>query len=179
MGKKVKQIYALSRKEFEKGIRKNLMVSKIDANKITVGSDKKRREEGKLDPQKIEQITLEKIKYGLKKYISPAQLRDLKVKSYKDDFTNSIVVEIRDFVYGRKIKKEVTKVVRYPSNWVQAVKERFLPEFIRRRFPVKYKCINAVTVHYHICPHLNVVSQGEHLNFLAGREKEEEKEGEK
>jgi hypothetical protein len=31
--------------------------------------------------------------------------------------------------------------VQYPSNWIEAVKDRFLPEWLKRRFPVKYTVI--------------------------------------
>lgn len=119
--------------------------------------------------KEFEKVTLEKIEYKLERHIPLVQLRDLEVKSWIDDFTNSIVTEIKGFVYGRKVKKVVTNTVAYPSDWVQAVKERFLPKFLRKWFPINYKYIDAVTIHYHICPHINVASYKEHLDFLVSR----------
>ena len=43
------------------------------------------------------------------------------------------VTHLTMMVLGERIKE-----IKYPLNWVQAFRERWLPQFILRRWPVKY-----------------------------------------
>ena len=40
--------------------------------------------------------------------------------------------------YNERLDKEI----KYPSNWREAIKERFFPLWLLRYFPVKYKVFN-------------------------------------
>lgn len=44
-------------------------------------------------------------------------------------------------VYGRDHRDK--HVIRYPENWLEAVKERFAPSFIRDLWPVRYTTVTA------------------------------------
>jgi len=52
-------------------------------------------------------------------------------------------------------KEEIIDEVKYPSNWWQAFKERWLPKWLRRRFPVEY---TTLAVEYKL-PELDVPAE--------------------
>ncbi len=126
------------------------------------------------DTQEIERIVLEKLKFGLSEHIHPVLLSKLRLSIEEDIFTKDLIARIRGFVWSKEVKKEVEETFSYPSNWWEAVKARFFPKFLKRRYPVKYKYKDVVIHHIHICPHVDFhtsFSQEAHINFLAGRDK--------
>ena len=52
-----------------------------------------------------------------------------------DMLMEDLVFKLRAFVYG---EQTVIKHTKYPSNWKEAVKERFFPHWALRRWPVEY-----------------------------------------
>ena len=82
-------------------------------------------------------MELERIRIGLEKRISPL-LRDATTLFWIDRATDDIVLRIEGFVWGKNLDAQE---VRYPANWIEAVKERWLPKRIRRRWPVRYTIV--------------------------------------
>lgn len=83
--------------------------------------------------------TLTSIEYALR-----CQLRDAGIEP------NDIhVAEQVDLMFGHQVRRfaatfrlwgaDSDTIVRHPDGWVQAVKERFLPAWLKKRFPVRYK----------------------------------------
>lgn len=65
-----------------------------------------------------------------------AALRQFQVREYMDNTFNVMVYELDGVIAGR-VNQEVE--VKYPKNWWQAVKERFFPKVLIKRYPVEYQ----------------------------------------
>jgi len=52
--------------------------------------------------------------------------------------TDEIAVRVVQTVWGRELDR---KEVRWPANWWEAVKARFLPAWVLERWPVRYRCV--------------------------------------
>jgi hypothetical protein len=50
--------------------------------------------------------------------------------------TDNMVIKLHSIIYG--IEHECDEI-RYPKNWVEALKERFAPAWVLARWPVEYK----------------------------------------
>jgi hypothetical protein len=59
----------------------------------------------------------------------------------EDHARRQMVIQMRHTIYG-KPHPEV-HVIRFPSDWWQAVKERFAPAWFRDRWPVKFTSVMA------------------------------------
>lgn len=59
---------------------------------------------------------------------------DLRIISL--DFANQFELRMKARMAG-----QVVETHKYPLNWKEAVKERWFPKFLLKRFPVKYKLV--------------------------------------
>jgi hypothetical protein len=50
-------------------------------------------------------------------------------------FTERMVYQLRSDIWSEKFEGEIAK---YPSNWIQAFKERWFPKWLEKKYPVKY-----------------------------------------
>jgi hypothetical protein len=51
----------------------------------------------------------------------------------------NMVVKLDRTIWGEDLRKdEFTLDVKYPADWIQAFKLRFFPEWLMKRYPVKY-----------------------------------------
>lgn len=66
---------------------------------------------------------------------------NVEIRRDMDRMTNQIIVDMTIVVYGHQ--HTTRHVVSYPSNWLEALKDRFLPTRYRTRWPVKYTHITA------------------------------------
>ena len=59
---------------------------------------------------------------------------------------------------------------KWPADWWQACKERWLPNWLVRRFPVKYRTLS---IHRKIptrmCPHIRTYGVESHVQFLINK----------
>ena len=81
-------------------------------------------------------IELRKQWFGVQETISNymSHFADVDMEFIKSEMTHVMQVNLRAYVM-----EEVKPVaVKYPADWREAVKERFLPERLKRRFPVRY-----------------------------------------
>jgi hypothetical protein len=81
----------------------------------------------------MDSITLEK--YQLAVRLSVIAPENIKFKSYLDPMFDNMIYQLNAIVAGESLKK-VEKV--FPENWKEALKDRFLPLFLRKWFPVRY-----------------------------------------
>jgi hypothetical protein len=114
-----------------------------------------------------QQITLEKLRFGLSHKVGAATLESLRIDKTEDFLTRQITYAISGFVYGRKVNESVMETTHVPLTWWDAVKERFSPAWFLRRYPARFRTINTVVHHYHTCPHLNILSDSDHLKWLS------------
>ncbi len=113
-------------------------------------------------------LMLEKIRIGLKQYISPAVLDQMKFGATYDPVTDKIMMELGMYLFSNKIHTETTKG-DYPAGWFQGFKDAHFPGWLKRKFPVKYTQFFEEVKTIHICPHLNYRTPDEeryHLQFL-------------
>lgn len=89
----------------------------------------------------IQQVTLEKIRLGMSKAIDQNILLGVNSDTYIDHMTRQAVVSIQGYLFGEKLKG---KIVKHPRDWWQALKERWLPAWALKRWPVEYT-IHTVT----------------------------------
>jgi len=97
----------------------------------------------------VQELTMERIKWGLRRAFSNdvlACIREASIEVYAESEGELMVADVRGFVLGQKAKP-----IQYPATWWEAVKERFLPEWAKRRWPVKYTVIEPAMVF----PYLN------------------------
>lgn len=84
------------------------------------------------------QVTLEKIAFGLEQHISPRLLQDAHVKLEKI-LGDNIEMQLRGYLWGEQWPER--EAARYPSDWWQALKERWFPRWARQRWPVRYTIV--------------------------------------
>lgn len=92
-----------------------------------------------MEEYKEVEVGLEKLRVGFQQRVS-LELLGASVTSSYDPMINSILVEIRGFIWAEKHSLQHQEI-RYPKNWWQAVKERFAPRWFLRLFPVEYELV--------------------------------------
>lgn len=71
-------------------------------------------------------------------------------------------------VMGLGTKPEHIKVYRqWPADWWQAFKERWFPNWVLRRWPVRYETIDIDrTIYTRFCPHVKIPDNRPHISWL-------------
>jgi len=87
-----------------------------------------------------EQIVLEKLRYHLRQTID-RRLLSAHISIDWDSMLHAVLIQVDGFVWARELSRQE---VRYPADWWQAFKRRWMPAFILRRWPVRE---TIVTVH--------------------------------
>ena len=85
-----------------------------------------------------EKVVLTKIHARYQDAMNRAMLNDEGFSVAVDAVADRIVTTAKFSVYGIKHPDET---YQYPENWVEAIKERWLPQWARKRWPVKYRVI--------------------------------------
>jgi len=102
-----------------------------------------------------------------------AIMANLKTRAAMDTFLQTLVVGIKSYILASGEEK-VRCNVRWPADWWQAVKQRWAPDWITRRWPVRYEHHRINRTFYRaMCPHLDVpLHQGTdvHIRFLKSHE---------
>jgi hypothetical protein len=80
---------------------------------------------------------IEKIRIGIAHEVSKKLLMGVNVSfnEIEKSIRDVVLLRVEGFIYGEK--KEV-KIIKYPSNWVQSLKERFFTKYLKNISPVKY-----------------------------------------
>lgn len=73
-------------------------------------------------------VTLEKLKFGAR-YTLYREMPESLIERH-------IVAEISGYVYAQDAGKKVE--FKYPSNWKEALKERWFPKWILSKYPIVY-----------------------------------------
>lgn len=125
----------------------------------------------KIDIPAIRQYFFEKVPIVAAQMIPMRDFRfcrnHLEVIAAIDPMTRSLVVHLETFILAGPEAVIVDIEEQWPQDWWEAVKDRWAPHWFLRRWPVKWKRISVhKNVKTRMCPHLNVKTQGPHVQFL-------------
>jgi hypothetical protein len=91
------------------------------------------------DYDTIKTIALERISFYSQCEICRELIADKRLNIHIfDGYIDRIILRLEAEILG-KTTKEIS--VSYPADWWEAVKERFAPLWIKRKYPIKYKTI--------------------------------------
>lgn len=82
----------------------------------------------------IETVNLKRFAFNIQHKVSKALMLDTSV-DVSDFYAETFTVNLRVYLYGIDHKGVE---IKYPRDWVEALKERWLPEWLKKRYPVKY-----------------------------------------
>jgi hypothetical protein len=80
-------------------------------------------------------VRLERLRLKVSLLLSRTFTNDVLMSVYEDSLADKVMISFETQVAAETIE---SITVKYPANWKEAVKERFLPEFLRKRFPIQY-----------------------------------------
>jgi len=109
------------------------------------------------DSVPLKEITLQKIKFGVVQNVFP---QDLKYEVEHDIIHDRFIHYLTWNLLGKEIETK-----KYPATWWDAFKNRWYPQFLKKRFPVSWDHFRL----YNICPHINHVfpsNSALHLNWV-------------
>ncbi len=108
----------------------------------------------------LNEVILEKIRFGLSTYAPNVFPQDLDYEKYRDIRLQHTIETLSWSLLGKRIEK-----IKYPSTWWDAFKDRWYPKFLKKRFPINWEHFRL----YNICPHINeawVDNKSVHLNWI-------------
>jgi hypothetical protein len=120
----------------------------------------------------ITKIELEKIKFVAMQYISDEFANEFAI-SPQVEVTNGLswmlektVIRIRQDIFGRQLDKVE---IRYPSDWWQAFKQRWFPEWLLKRYPVieEIKIVDILALYpdINLPGHRGIINVWEHTDW--------------
>lgn len=97
-------------------------------------------------PERVEteSVQLERMKLVIMTRLSAELCRsfgespEVAVTDALDFMTDDIAVRVVQRVWGRELQRQE---VKYPANWREAVKDRWLPGWAKKRWPVRYRVV--------------------------------------
>jgi len=119
------------------------------------------------DLPSYDKVTVERVLLTCRKVLDEYNLGgDVSIETCENACGEALVMQLVAHFAG--IPKDRLKVyAQWPDGWWQAVRERWWPAWVLRRWPVKYKTIDIDrTVTWHVCPHVNVSGKRPHLLWL-------------
>lgn len=116
----------------------------------------------------------EQIRFAVQDTIPAHELLQYQLTSWEDcTLPINLVLKVHRGIYGREVHERELKAEFVPTDWWQHFKSRWFPRWAARRWPVRTRRVVTLVKHCHVCPHLNVPSDGrEHALFLLDREPE-------
>jgi len=122
----------------------------------------------------IEEIMLEKIKFGLSVSFSGSLRNSITMDTDWRIFSDDVIRRINFFLLGNKTHTEEKEVVvkTYPSTMWDELIEDYAPHWLKKIFPVRYsKDTKKVIYHnYKVCPHLDAPDRGKHIRWVISKE---------
>lgn len=89
-------------------------------------------------------VQLQKMELAIEQEIDRRDMQTFKRSQFEDyerHVTRSMVKRMSAVIYGETATTE--HVIRFPENWLEALKERFAPSWLRDRYPVKFTTVTA------------------------------------
>jgi len=88
---------------------------------------------------KKETVTLRRIRRFLLQRLSS----DLAVDVGQENFLGNYLIRV---IEEQLAIKAGQRLVEYPENWIEAIKDRWLPGWLKKRWPVKFKTYDALVI---------------------------------
>ena len=97
-----------------------------------------------MDRQSHDFITLKRIKYAMEAYIDDGIFD---VIEFKVDADIKSWGERTARIFKEMMVQEISNSgIEYPADWKEAFKERWFPDWIKKKYPVKYKKYDAYMI---------------------------------
>ncbi len=111
---------------------------------------------------KFDKVVLNKSKLSLQNIATKRQLNNFGIELIEIAGGDVIVRMEKICLSG---KEKIIKEMQYPRDWWQAFRERWLPKWWLRLYPVQYKKVVTREI-IKMCPHLAVPDGKPHVMFL-------------
>ena len=121
------------------------------------------------DMGSVDKVTLQKIQFGIQQMMSSALMDDMRYESINSIETQSIIKQLTFYLWSNKVNVEEYDTKKtYPATMWEELKRDFCPNWLKRKFPVRYSrdVTHHTVTHWHVCPHLNYKTDDAHLNFM-------------
>lgn len=100
-------------------------------------------------------------------------LSTVDIESFYRWEAKELVVRFTQWLYGTH-PTTISIHEKYPKDWWEAFKERWLPQWFLKRVPVQYKHIDVErTIYTKVCPHIEN-ERATHLEWLVAKPEEVE-----
>jgi hypothetical protein len=91
------------------------------------------------------------------------------IERWRDERLRGFVTQLETYIVGMPSERVVVHR-QWPTDWWQAFRERWFPQWWLKRHPVKYERIDVDKQLYAaVCPHVEVQDHKEHLKWLAAQ----------
>jgi hypothetical protein len=123
----------------------------------------------------IQRVLLKKIEFCISRRMPGVYLQDASMETYLDHEADAMVAQFRARLYGQEYTdtKHEKDHIDFPYSWFQMFKRDCLPGWVLDRFPVRNRVHpfirKVVTNTTKICPHINVKSDRDHLEWVISR----------
>lgn len=85
----------------------------------------------------FKEVLLKRLDFWIKREIPKHMIDDVQFpRDIAEDVAHNLIVQIKAAVATESLEPIE---IKYPENWIEAVKERWLPKRLKKKFPVKYK----------------------------------------
>jgi hypothetical protein len=114
-----------------------------------------------LDEVQMERVMLEVFKFGVMSHMdmNNAQFQvepEVYYRNMIDRMSREMVFKLTAKIAGQQLPD-----IKYPADWKQAFKERWFPQWLLKKYPVKYKQFEVKALY----PYLAIPPHQEHLTF--------------
>lgn len=100
----------------------------------------------------------------------PGLADNSQLKALRTHTVEAMVMQLISWCASGRIPDSTrTETFSYPDGVWQMFKDRHMPEWYKKRFPVRIKkeTFKVETNHYFVCPHLKSTHKNEHIRFMA------------
>jgi hypothetical protein len=80
---------------------------------------------------------------------------------------DELIIGLRAYIAALPFDK-ICIYHKYPKDWWEALKERWFPEWAKKRWPVEYVVIDIHEYKYAVCPHVPTEGTMVHYEWLKG-----------
>lgn len=110
---------------------------------------------------------LERMRIGFANYCSESMIRSFDFRTAVDVISDMIRFGVTAHWFCKEWPATIEKTEYVPATWVDAVRERWLPAFILKRYPIRRRAIPVLVKRVFCCPHLNADPLAQHLHFVS------------
>ena len=117
----------------------------------------------------IREIAIKRLKIRSDRMVPCELLRSTTLDVVVDDLVDALVFSIQSELMSNRVSTHVRRYVTTPLTWWDHFKRDVVPDRLRRwlKLSVGEQTIPVRIEHVHVCPHLALASQRDHLVYLA------------